>query len=137
LKDPLTFPLADLLLTKLQIVEINIKNVKDISAILLEHALGDNDIGTVNVNRIIEVTSNDRGFNTTVCINLEKIPTFLDTLELSKEQNLTIKKKLVELAGNIHATPKSTNWKLRSILGKSKIWYEEPEDAARDELKLE
>lgn len=137
LKDPVTIPLADLLLTKLQIVEINLKDVKDISAILLEHPLGENDIETVNMKRIIEITANDWGFYTTALINIEKIPTLLNTLDLPEEKKQIIKKKLEELAKSINAAPKSTNWKLRTILGKSKKWYEEPEDAAREELKLE
>jgi hypothetical protein len=137
LKDPLTIPLADLLLTKLQIVEINLKDVKDISAILLEHALGDNDNETVNVKRVIEMTSNDWGFYTTVDINLKKIPTLLNAVDLPVEKKKSIEEKLQELAASIQSAPKSSNWKIRSVFGKSKIWYEEPEDAAREELKLE
>lgn len=137
LKDPVSIPLAELLLTKLQIIEINLKDVKDIAAILIEHPLGDNDIEAVNVKRIIEITSNDWGFATTARNNIDKIPLLLNTLDLPEEKSQMIKDKLGELAKSIDKAPKSTNWKLRAILGKSKKWYEEPEDAARDELKLE
>jgi hypothetical protein len=136
-KDNETIPLAELLLTKLQIVEINAKDVKDIAAILLEHPLGNHDNETINVNRIIEITSNDWGFFTTVRLNIEKIPTLLDAFNLSEDKNKIIKNKLEGLAKSVDEAPKSMNWKLRAMLGKSKKWYEEPEDAARDELKLE
>jgi hypothetical protein len=137
LKDPETIPLAELLLTKLQIVEINVKDVKDISAILLEHALGDNDNETININRIIEITSYDWGFFTTVQMNINKIPALLNTLDLPADKTLVINKTLSQLAKSIVEAPKSTNWKLRAIIGKSRKWFEEPEDAAREELKLE
>ena len=137
LKDPLTIPLAELLLTKLQIVEINQKDVKDISAILIEHPLGDTDLEMINVKRITEITCSDWGFHTTARNNIDKIPTLLDLLDLPEEHKLTIKQKLSELAKRLDAAPKSTGWKLRALVGRSRIWYEEPEDAARDELKLE
>jgi hypothetical protein len=137
LKDPLTIPLAELLLTKLQIVEINQKDVKDISAILLEHPLGDTDVETVNVKRIAEILSNDWGFYTTARINIDKTPSFLNTLDLPVEQFEIIENRLKELAKYLDEAPKSSGWKFRAIVGKSKKWYEEPEDAAREELKLE
>ena len=41
------------------------------------------------------------------------------------------------LAEAMDSAPKSGKWKLRAVIGKSMAWYEEPEDAARGELKLE
>jgi hypothetical protein len=137
LKDKVSIPLAELLLTKLQIVEINAKDVKDIAAVLLEHPLGDGDDEMINVSRITEITSNDWGFFTTARLNIEKIPVLLDTLNLPEDKNNIVKNKLETLAKSIDSAPKSSHWKMRAILGKSKKWYEEPEDAARDELKLE
>src|SRR3954451_16641319 len=40
----LTLPLAELLLTKLQVVSINAKDLRDIAALLLDHELGDGGI---------------------------------------------------------------------------------------------
>lgn len=137
LKDPRTIPLAELLLTKLQIVEINAKDVKDIAAMLLEHPLGDNDNEMINVKRIVEVTGNDWGFYTTALTNIDKIPTLLATLGLPVEQMDIVNQKLIGLAKRLEDAPKSAGWKMRAMIGKSRKWYEEPEDAARDELKLE
>jgi hypothetical protein len=137
LQDPITIPLAELFLTKLQIVEINAKDVKDVAAILLEHPLGDNDNESLNVKRITEITSNDWGFFTTVRMNIDKIPALLATLQLPEKESLLVNNRLADLAKIMDAAPKSTGWKMRAMIGKSKLWYEEPEDAARDELKLE
>ena len=136
-QDPVTIPLAELLLTKFQIVSINPKDVKDIAALLIEHPLGDNDRETVNVQRILEVTSQDWGFYTTVCMNLEKIPGFMDTLQLPGAETKLVVGKLNELGKRMEATPKNMAWKMRALVGKSMPWYEQPEDAARGELKLE
>lgn len=137
LQDPITIPLAELFLTKMQIVEINAKDVKDIAAILLEHPFGSTDQETVNINRILEITNADWGFYTTVRINIDKIPALLDTLQLPDKESQLVRSRLAELAKAMDEAPKTTGWKIRAVIGKSKKWYEEPEDAARDELKLE
>lgn len=137
MQDPITIPLAELFLTKLQIVEINAKDVKDVAAILLEHPLGDHDNESLNFKRIVDILSNDWGFFTTVRMNIEKIPAFLTTLELPEEERILVEKRLTDLTKIMDEAPKSTGWKMRAMIGKSKKWYEEPEDAAREQLKLE
>ncbi len=136
-QDPVTIPLAELLLTKLQILSINPKDVKDIAALLLEHPLGDHDQETINLPRILEVTSRDWGFYTTVQMNLERIPELLATQNIPEAEARIIVGKMEKMKDQIEAATKTTSWKLRALFGKSISWYEEPEDAAREELKLE
>lgn len=136
-QDPLTIPLAELLLTKLQVVAINPKDVKDIAALLIEHPLGDGDRETINLPRLLEVTAQDWGFYTTATMNLEKIPEFLQTLQVPQTETGQVNEKIKELKARMEAAPKSAAWKARALIGKSMRWYEEPEDAARGELKLE
>jgi hypothetical protein len=136
-QDPLTIPLAELLLTKFQIVSINPKDVKDIAALLIEHPLGDSDHETINVQRMLEVTSHDWGFFTTMRINLDKLPRLLEAIQLDGLEKKMVVDKLMELGQKLDEAPKSIGWKLRSVIGRSAPWYEEPEDAARQELKLE
>ncbi|HEY3345170.1 MAG TPA: hypothetical protein VGJ97_09600 [Anaerolineaceae bacterium] len=136
-QDPVTIPLAELLLTKLQIVSINPKDVKDIAAMLIEHPLGETDLETINLRRILEITGQDWGFYTTVTANLQKIPHFLEVLAAPEPETTVICGKLAEMGKRMAAAPKTTAWKLRSLVGKSMAWYEEPEDAAREEMKLE
>ncbi|MGC8880620.1 MAG: hypothetical protein ACP5R2_15505, partial [Anaerolineae bacterium] len=45
----LTVPLAELFLTKAQIVALNPKDVRDMLALLLDHALGEGDVETINL----------------------------------------------------------------------------------------
>jgi hypothetical protein len=136
-RDPVTIPLAELFLTKLQIININPKDVRDVAALLLDHPLGDHDNETINVTRINEITSDDWGFYTTVRLNMDRIPGFLTSLELPAKESLHVNSQLTKLAVAMDAAPKSRKWKMRSLIGKSMPWYEEPEEATRGELKLE
>ncbi|HEX9013840.1 MAG TPA: hypothetical protein VF813_10000 [Anaerolineaceae bacterium] len=136
-QDPLTIPLAELLLTKLQIVSINAKDVKDIAALLIEHPFGDTDREEVNLSRILEVLCQDWGFYTTVSQNLGKIPPLLEALAVPAAEAKLVTGRLDELGKRLASAPKTRAWKLRSLVGKSMAWYEEPEDAARGEMKLE
>ena len=136
-QDPLTIPLAELLLTKLQIVSINPKDVKDVAALFIEHPLGDTDHETINLKRILEISSSDWGFYTTIHMNLQKIPDLLERIQLPEAEAKIVIAKLGELRQRMESAPKTTAWKMRALIGKSMSWYEEPEDAARGELKLE
>jgi hypothetical protein len=134
LADPITIPLAELLLTKLQIVQINPKDIKDIAALLLEHQPGLGDNETINVKRILEMTSQDWGLFTTVSTNLKKIPSMMAELEIAEIDCQVIQAKLQALDESMQKAPKSLAWKLRAVVGKAAPWYEEPEDAARDAI---
>ena len=59
--DPPTLPLAELLLTKLQIVQINEKDLLDAIVLLLEHELGGTDAGVINAARIAKLCADDWG----------------------------------------------------------------------------
>lgn len=139
-----TLPLADLLLTKLQVVKINRKDVLDALVLLAEHPLGDTDgeldtshgRGTVNVRRITDITSNDWGWCRTVTGNLEKLAQYLDT-EFRPEDldvgggrpvRLDPAAQVKALQDAIEAAPKSTRWKLRARVGDRVPWYAEPEE---------
>jgi hypothetical protein len=66
----LTLPLADLLLTKLQVVNLNRKDVVDLLALLLDHAF---EPGEIELARILEVTRSDWGFEHTIDRNLATV----------------------------------------------------------------
>ena len=59
--DALTVPLAELLLTKLQVVELNEKDLKDIWAIVLEHDVGESDDDAINACVIAKALASDWG----------------------------------------------------------------------------
>ena len=139
-----TLPLADLLLTKLQVVKINRKDVLDALVLLAEHPLGDDDggpdsthgRGTVNVRRIVEITANDWGWWRTVTGNLDKLLQYLESDyqpdDLDVGENRAVRfdpaTQVRSLREAIDAAPKSTRWRLRARVGDRVPWYAEPEE---------
>src|SRR5579859_3625155 len=76
---PDTLTPADLVLTKLQIVEINTKDLVDAAQLLRNHELSRSDqagLDEVSLDRLCAVTSADWGWYTTLSDNLAKLAAF-------------------------------------------------------------
>ena len=131
-KEELTVPLAELLLEKMQIVQINEKDLIDSVMLLREHPIGDSDKETINAAVITGILVNDWGFWRTVTANLklldEKLATYTD---LSNEDRQVVKGRIKELQGRIEAAPKSLRWKARSQVGERVKWYKDVEELER------
>src|SRR5438046_1194250 len=67
-----TVPLAELLLTKLQIIELNEKDVRDTVLLLHGHAVEEGDDGAVNAARIASLCAADWGLCHTITANLQR-----------------------------------------------------------------
>jgi hypothetical protein len=136
-----TLPLAELLLSKLQVVKINRKDVLDALILLGEHPLGPDDGSgdaaagaAINTRRIVELTSSDWGWWRTVTGNLDKLSDFLATelregeLECGRPLRFDPAAQIDALRASIDAAPKSSRWKLRAAVGDRVGWYMEPEE---------
>jgi hypothetical protein len=130
-RDELTIPLAELLLTKLQIVQMNEKDVRDICALLLDHPLGEGDGETINLARVAQLCAEDWGLWKTATISLQKVQDFCDAYDLDPADKLTIVERVSILRQALDAAPKSLKWKLRARLGERVQWYELPEEVQR------
>jgi len=125
---PETIPLAHLLLTKLQIVQINRKDELDALAILNDHevvAKGTPD--DIDLNVITTTTSNDWGWYTTLCDNLQKLEATVDEL-MAGDQRDVLRRRLAVIGEAIEASPKSVKWKVRDKIGRRVPWYDLPEE---------
>lgn len=124
-----TLPLADLLLTKMQVVEINLKDMKDIAALLQDHPFTSDDQG-INLDYITGLTRNDWGLQHTLEKTIERLkePDNLSELNAA-EPRYALTDQLDALAQGMNDAPKSTGWKLRSKVGERMRWYELPEEA--------
>jgi len=140
-----TLPVADLLLSKLQIVKINRKDVLDALVLLAEHPLAQDDgdldtghgVGAISLPRILAHTSNDWGWWRTLTGNLQVLQDFLDTdfteadLDVgARPVRYDVRAQLAGLRSAVEQSPKSTRWKLRSKIGERQQWYVEPEEVA-------
>src|SRR2546422_6604380 len=84
--EALTLPLADLLVTKLQIVQINDKDLRDMTTLIMDHDVGSGDGETINESYIAGLCSNDWGVYKTFTSNLSKLETSLDGYGLSSSE---------------------------------------------------
>lgn len=128
--EPLTVPLAELLLTKLQIAELNEKDVRDSLALLHGHRVADEDGDAVNGARLADVLSDDWGFWRTFTGNLAVCRDHLARYDLTEAEKRLVAERIDALSERIEAKPKSRAWKLRARIGERKRWYETPEEVA-------
>ena len=128
---PYCVSLADLMLQKLQIVQINDKDLKDAMLLLLAARLGDTDKDCINTRYIAKLFSDDWGFYHTGTTNLARIKEAMPGVKaLTDDQRCMIAAKADALLDIIEKTPKSGKWKGRAKTGTSKPWYKEVADWA-------
>ena len=131
--EPLTLPLAELFLTKAQIVALNRKDVLDLTALLLDHEVGPGDAETINSSVVADLCAKDWGLYTTVTLNMQKLTDIQAQggVELDEAQQELVAKRLMALKDAIDAAPKGISWKMRARVGTRVRWYEEVEEVHR------
>jgi hypothetical protein len=130
--EELTLPAAELLLTKLQVAELNKKDAADVAMLLLEHELADEDgPRKVNAARTAELSSADWGLYTTATDNLAKVRELIPELLPDEEARQTLTSRIDDLIRRLEEAPKTRGWKLRAKVGRRKRWYEVPEEVTR------
>jgi hypothetical protein len=128
LLEPVTIPLAELLVTKLQIVQLNAKDEIDVFAMLQAHDVGNDDGRTINAARIATLCARDWGLYRTVTLNLERLGARLESHTLAGHDRARIGAALARVGDAIDAAPKSSRWRLRARVGDRVRWYEEPDE---------
>jgi len=124
----LTLPLADLLLSKLQIVQMGEKDLRDIYAILCDHELGHlGDVDSVEASYIGSICSDDWGWYKTITLNLAKSMDLVDDFLADEEREIYVSRAR-QLMQVIEAVPKSLRWQARARIGEAKRWYDLPEE---------
>jgi hypothetical protein len=116
------------MLTKLQIIEVNEKDIRDTMLLFHGHPIADNDNGAVNGAQIAQLCASDWGLWRTITANLERCRTHVGDYELPDADRERIHGRFDELLERIEAEPKSRGWKLRAKVGERKRWYDLPEE---------
>jgi hypothetical protein len=134
---PFTLDAVDLLLSKLQIVELNEKDAHDIVHLLSGVPVADSANAAspathLDTDRFAKLLGTDWGWWRTVTGNLAKLPALVaERPGLVPPQPaadpLAACEWLQEVAD---AAPKSMKWKLRANVGDRMRWYELPEEVA-------
>jgi hypothetical protein len=118
-----TLPLADLLLTKLQVFALNDKDQRDVLTLLYHHKLD-----AIDAPYVAGLCARDWGLWKTATLNLERVRAGVSRYDLQPEQEALLVSRLDALRREIDAAPKTTRWKLRARVGERVQWYEEPEE---------
>ena len=128
--DPVTIPLAELLLSKAQIVELNRKDAFDMISLLLNNDLGDEQQGNIGLDRIASLCAEDWGLYKTTSMNLQRVEEMILTqdLGLTPEEQDLVARRIRRIAAAIESVPKSVAWKARSLVGTRLRWYAEVEE---------
>ena len=131
--DPITVPLAELLLSKAQIVELNRKDALDIASLLLYNELGEDDEGKINLRRIAQLCSNDWGLYKTTSINLKRVEEVVggQDVNLTPEERSLILDRVKNIQSTFEKMPRSLAWRLRDKVGTRVRWYTEVEEVRR------
>ena len=127
--DSPTIPLTELLLEKMQIVEINEKDVIDTIMLLLEHPLGDADNETINTKRTAELCANDWGLWRTTSMNLDKVKRLAQRYDqLTDEQKKKITSQVDAILARLGSEPKALAWRIRDRVGDRVKWYKDVDE---------
>jgi len=134
---PLTLDAIDILLSKLQIIELNEKDARDILQVLSglpvrewDGAASDAGEPFMDTRRFGQLLAGDWGWWRTVTGNLGKLPELAaDKPELvpanAPYDPVAQVRQLAEVAESV---PKGMKWKLRANIGDRVRWYELPEE---------
>jgi hypothetical protein len=126
--DTPTITTTDLLLEKMQIVEINLKDLKDTMVLMLEHVVDDPSAGreSIDGSYISDIMAKDWGFYYTFTTNMKKVLEFMPQFPaIGPADTEIIRKRITGLLDKIEAAPKSMKWKIRSKVGTKARWYQE------------
>jgi hypothetical protein len=124
-----SIPLAEMLLEKMQIYQINEKDIIDTIMLLLEHPLGEIDVETINIKYVAGLCSNDWGLWRTTTMNLDKVRQLTQGYkQLSDEQKERIDSQVKTALSRIEQEPKSLAWRLRSRVGDRVKWYRDVDE---------
>jgi len=133
-REPLTVPREELLLSKLQIVELTANDQSDVYNLLFHNDVSDSDdpgngaAPFIAAPFIAALCAGDWGLWRTCQLNIERGLDNLGSSALTPEERELVAGRLERLRSRIDAEPKSMKWRIRNQVGDRVRWYAEPEE---------
>lgn len=116
--DTPTLTASDLLLTKLQVVELNAKDASDAALLLREHELASGEGDWIDVDYLATLVGDDWGLWRTATLTLDRLA----------ELEPGVADRAGALRAALDAAPKTRRFRLRARVGERKRWYEIPDE---------
>jgi len=130
-----SLPPEDLFLTKIQIIELNEKDIYDLGLLLLDTELekgGRDKKDVFDTGYVAALCAKDWGWYKTVTKNIRELKNYLGKLsKVSSESREIIIKNLEAIEKEIEDHPKTMSWKTRNLVGEKVQWYNLPEDLGK------
>jgi hypothetical protein len=127
-----SLPATDLLMSKLQIVSPNAKDLGDCLALLHGCPIAEGDPAALDPARIAALTAEEWGLHHTFELSLARLRVELALEDrLGDDDRATIRERLDAIARAMGEVPKSGRWRLRARIGERRSWHEEPDEPAR------
>ena len=146
-REPLTVPREELLLSKLQIVELTENDQGDIFNLLFHNDVADgevapagdrvagressqNGVPVISAAFIAALCAGDWGLWRTSQLTIERSLANLDKSALDQAERELVADRLTRLKERIDAEPKPMKWRMRDRVGDRVRWFAEPEEEA-------
>jgi len=120
---------TDLLLTKLQIVQLNDKDVLDLLALVYDQKLERGDITGIDTDYLEKVWGDDWPLWKTCGLTLGKIGRAAPSI-VDENASKQILQSVAALSDILESGRKTLRWKVRARVGERVRWYELPEESA-------
>ena len=123
--DEPTLPVTDLLLTKLQIVQLTSKDIQDLVSLLLEHPVTaqPNVCDTIDVAYLGSLVADDWGLWRTITGTLQRLR--------QGNHGIPLQESLDAIEEYLRFVPKTRRHKVRARLGERIPWFNEPDEVSR------
>ena len=128
---PVTIGLEELLLQKVQIVEMTTTDVIDSGTLLATHDVGSGgDAEVIDGGRIARLLARDWGFHHTATRNLRRVRDGAGdaVTDFGPELNARVRERAGQLLDAIDAEPKNARWRMRDRIGERKQWWQDVDD---------
>jgi hypothetical protein len=119
-----TLPITDLVMTKLQVIQMTEKEYMDLIAAFTDFEVGSTE-DTINASRIAGICARDWGVYTTFRKSLASVRE--KAIEIGGGFSSVVAERIDRLLARMEEEPKSLSWKLRARIGERARWYELPE----------
>jgi hypothetical protein len=120
---------ADLFLSKLQIVNLNEKDVHDVITLVKDVYVDfQPHPGVLDLHHVAEVCSSDWGLYIDVMNNVDAVMDHLDDYDLSPRDAARVRRTLELAQDMMTEQAKTLRWRLRARIGKRVRWYAEVEE---------
>ena len=124
-----TIPVTDVLLTKLQVVRHDDKDVRDIITLLKDVPMADQDApDVVHPQSIALLCAQDWGLYHDVRQSLSLCEDLLPRYGLNDPDARRVQQRIGRLRAALEAAPKPLTWRLRARVGTRIPWYDEVEE---------